>query len=73
MGSWRWRKRGRICNVSLISFHIQMRGVTERRGAVCKCQWNLKASQVEDGTRWLIPKVDVRNCVGFVLTPCKYI
>ena len=32
-----------------------------------------KASQVEDGTRWLIPKVDVRNCVGFVLTPCKYI
>ena len=30
-------KSGRICNVSLISFHIQMRGVTERRGAVCKC------------------------------------
>ena len=30
-----------------------------------------KASQVEDGTRWLIPKVDVRNCVGvLVLTPC---
>ena len=47
-------KSGRICNVSLISFHIQMRGVTERRGAVCKCQWNLKASQVEDGTRWLM-------------------
>ena len=48
-------KRGRICYVSFISIlGIQMRGVTERRGAVCKCQWNLKASQVEDGTRWLI-------------------
>ena len=28
-----------------------------------------KASQVEDGIRWVIFKVDVRNCVGFVLTP----
>ena len=31
----RWRKSGRICYVSFISIlGIQMRGVTERRGAV---------------------------------------